>query len=102
LVVYEEGLAEAGTVGLHARVALVLLDGCTAAEDQAAWAMLKYRGADVAQARIDGDGLLGNAGGDERLRHAIRRPRLLRPGLDHQAHWQRDDGRPQRVHAGRV
>ena len=45
----------------------------------------QHGGADVAQAGIDGDGLLRHAGLDERLRHAIRRPRLLRARLEHQA-----------------
>ena len=40
LVVAQEDLAEAGAVRLHARVALVLLDGGRAAEDQAARAVL--------------------------------------------------------------
>ena len=62
LVVAEEDLAEAGAVRLHARVALVLLDGGGAAEDQAARAVLQHRGADVAEAGIDGDGLLRHAG----------------------------------------
>ncbi len=43
LVVAEEDLAEAGAVRLHARVALVLLDGGGAAEDQAARAAVAAR-----------------------------------------------------------
>ena len=58
LVVAEQDLAEAGAVRLHARVALVLLDRGGAAEDQAARAVLQHGRADVAEAGIDGDGLL--------------------------------------------
>ena len=103
LVVAQQDLAEAGAVGLHARVALVLLDGRRAAEDQAARAVLQHRGADVARRRDRcAMASLGDAGLEERLRHAIRRPRLLRAGLEHQADLQRDDRQPERVHAGRV
>ena len=99
LVVAEEDLAEAGAVRLHARVALVLLDGRGAAEDQAARAVLQHRGADVAEAGVDGDGLLRNAGLDERAGHAIGRPRLLRAGLEHEADLHRNDRQPERVNA---
>ena len=36
------------------------------------------------------------------LGHAVRRPRLLRARLEHQADLHRNDRQPQRVHAGRV
>src|SRR5262249_7147592 len=39
---------------------------------------------------------------EERLRHPVRRPRLLRPGLQHESDLQGDHGQPQRVNAGRV
>ena len=51
---------------------------------------------------IDRDRLARNAGLEERLGHAVRRPRLLRARLEHQADLQRDDRQPQRVHAGRI
>src|SRR5437762_5987521 len=70
LVVAEDDLREAWAVRLDARVALVLLDGGRAAEDQAARAMLEHRGADVTQTGVNGDRLLRDAGLDERLGHA--------------------------------
>ena len=39
---------------------------------------------------------------DEGVGHAVRRPRLLRAGLEHQADLHRNDRQPERVHAGRV
>ena len=51
---------------------------------------------------IDRDRLARDAGLEERLGHAIRRPRLLRTGLEDQADLQRDDRQPQRVHARRI
>ena len=39
---------------------------------------------------------------EERRGHAVRRPRLLRARLEHQADLHRDDRQPQRVHAGRI
>ena len=65
-------------------------------------AAVEDRRADVAAAGIDRDGLARDAGLEERLGHAVRRPRLLRARLEHQADLHRDDRQPQRVHAGRV
>jgi len=87
---------------LDARVASVAVHRRRAAEDQAARTALEHGRSDVAFARIDRDGLAGNAGREERFGHAERRPRLLRSGLEHQADLHRDDGQPERVHAGRV
>src|SRR5205085_11268955 len=95
LVVAEEDLAEAGAVRLDARVALVLLDGGGAAEDEAARAVGEDGGADVAEAGVDGDGLAGDAGLDERLRHAVRGPGLLRAGLEDEANLHGDDRQPE-------
>src|SRR5215471_16028428 len=74
LVVAEEDLAEPGAVGLHPRVALILLDSRGAAEDQAPRTLLEHRGADVTQAGIDGDSLPGYSRLDERGGHAVGRP----------------------------
>ena len=52
--------------------------------------MLQHRGADVAQAGINGNGLFGDAGLHERLGHAVRCPRLLRAGLEDQADLHRE------------
>src|SRR5207249_3254750 len=49
LVVAQDDLAEAGAVRLHARVALVLLDGRRAAEDQAARAVIQHSRPHVAE-----------------------------------------------------
>src|SRR5262249_31938391 len=102
LVIAEDDLAESGAVSLDARIALVLLNGGGAAEDQATRAMSQHRGADVAQTGIDGHGVLGHPGLNEGLRHAIRSPRLLRARLENQADLERDNWQPKGVHARRV
>ena len=102
LVVAEQDLAEAGPVHLHGRVAGVLRDRGRAAEDQAARAVVEHRGTHIAEARVEGDGLARHPRLEERLRHPPRRPRLLRPGFEHQADLQRNDRQPQTVHPRRV
>src|SRR5204862_1282614 len=70
LIVADQDFRETGTVRLHRGVATVAIDRCGAAEDQVAPAMLEHRGADVAEAGINRDGLARNAGGKEGLAHA--------------------------------
>ena len=102
LVVSEEDLREAGTVRLHFRAAAVAIDRRRAAEDERALAVIEHRSADVAAAGIDRDGLARNARLEERFRHPVRRPRLLRAGLEHEPDLHRDDRQPERMHARRV
>ena len=64
--------------------------------------MFEHGRADVPGARIDGDGFTRDAGLKESLRHAVRRPRLLRSWLQHETDLHRDDRQPQRVDARRV
>ena len=101
-VVAEENLREARAVRLHVRVAAIEIHGGLAAEDQAAGHATEHGGADVGAARIDADRLARNAGGEERLGHPVRRPGLLRAGLEDEADLHRNDRQPQRVHARRV
>ena len=101
-VVAQQNLAEARAVGLHARIALVALDRGRAAEDHAPRATGQHGRADVAAAGINRNRLGRNARLDHRGRHAIGRPRLLRAGLEHQAHLHRNHRQPQRVHARRI
>ena len=102
-VVAEQDLAEAGAVGLHVRVALVALDGgacrrrSCCARNWPAPPRRRRRRRDRSQIASG-----GMPASDERRRHAIRRPRLLRAGLEHQADLHRNDRQPQRVHAGRI
>ena len=102
LVVAEQDLAETRSVHLHPGIAGVLLDGGRAAEDQAPRAVVEHGGADVAQAGVERHRLARHPCLEERLRHAPRRPGLLRPGLQHQPDLQRDDRQPEAVHPRRV
>ncbi len=101
-IVAEQNLREARSVHLHAGVAAVLIDRCLPTEHHAASAFLENRGADVVLARVDRDRFTRHAGREERLGDAIRRPRFLGTRLQHQTKLQRNDRKPQRVHARRV
>ena len=102
LVIAEKDLAEPWSVSLYAGIALVLFDRGAAAENQTAGTTCQYRGAHVAEAGIDGDGLFGYARLHERLGHPVGRPGLLRAGLQHQADLHRNDRQPQGMHARRI
>src|SRR5436309_174703 len=70
LVVAKKDFAEARPMSLHARIALVTLDGGCAAKNQAARAVCQHGGTDVPQAGVNGDRLARDASGTERLGHA--------------------------------
>src|SRR5262249_4424249 len=97
-IIAEQNLAETGAVGLYSRVALVLFHRGGSAEDETARTVLQHGSADFAEAGVDGDGLWRNAGLNERIGHAIRRPRFLRAGFENQPDLHGDDRQPQSVH----
>jgi hypothetical protein len=99
LIVADHDLRESRTVRLDRRVAAVPIHGRGAAEDQIAAGAFEHGGADVALTGIHRDRFAGDAGLEESFGHAVRRPRLLRPGFEDQADLQRDYRQPQGVHA---
>src|SRR5207249_9388715 len=99
-VVAEYDLAEPGSVDLHTRIAFVTLDGGRAAENHAAAAAPDYLGAHVTEAGINRDRFLWHARFRKCRSHAVRRPGLLRTGLEQQSNLHRDHGQPKRMHAG--
>ena len=102
LIVPQQDLREPGTVRLHRRVAAVPLNRRRAAEDEIPAAALQHRRADIASAGVHRNRLARNARLSEGFGHPIRRPRFLRPRLQHKADLQRDDRQPQCMHARRV
>ena len=64
--------------------------------------MLQHRRPRFRAARINAKHLRRNPRFDVCRHHPIRRPRLLRPRLQHQAKLQRNHRQPQRMHARRV
>ena len=102
LVIADEDLAVAGPVDLDAGVAGVLVDRGLAAEQHRSAAGLQHGRADIACARVDGEGPRRYARLDHGLRHAVGRPRLLRAGFEDQADLHRDDRHPERMDSGRV
>ena len=101
-VVAEEDFAETGAVDLHARIAVIALHRLGAAEYLHPRAAVDHFGAHFTAAGINADRFARHAGLEKRGCHAIRRPRLLRPGLEHEADLHRDNRHPERVNPGRV
>ena len=85
-VVPQQDLGETGAVSLHARIAVVPLDGCRAAEDHRSFASGQDRRTGRGFARVEREHLPGDSRFDEGRDHAVRRPRFLRSRLEHQAH----------------
>ena len=83
-------------------VAAIAIDRRRAAEDERALAVIEHGRPDVAAAGINRDRFARDARLKERFGHAVRRPRLLRAGLEHEPDLHRDDRQPERMHAGRV
>src|SRR5689334_9864664 len=81
-VIAEDDLAETRAMRLDAGIALVLLDGGGAAEDQATRAVLQHCRTDLAQAGIDGDRFFRDTGLDEGAGHAVWGPGFLWTGLE--------------------
>src|SRR6266566_8925560 len=77
-IVTQQNLAEAWPVDLNARVAFVSHHGRGPPEDHAAAGAPDHFGAYISAARVDGDRLPRHARPEERSRHAIGSPRLLR------------------------
>ena len=101
-VVAQQDLGKAGAVDLDSRVALVLLDGLSAAEHHRPLAGGQQGPAGIVAAGVQRERFGGNPGGDQGGDNAVRSPRFLRTGLQDQSELQRHGGQPQRVHAGRV
>ena len=102
LVIADQDLREPRAVRLDASVPFVTIHRSRTAEDQAAGAGGQHRRAHVTPARIDRDSLARNTGLEEGLGHAVRRPRLLRSWLEHEAELEWNYRQPQRVHPGSV
>src|SRR5205814_179287 len=98
-VIAEDDLAETRTVDLDARIAFVTFDRFGAAENLGALTATDHFGAHLTRAGIDADRLARHAGSEERRRHPIRRPGLLRTRFEHQPDLQRNHRHPERVHA---
>ena len=84
------------------RIAAVAIDRRRAAEDHRPVARFEHGRAGLGFAGIKRERLARHARFGERGEDAVRRPRLLRTGLEHQAHLQRNHRQPQRVHARRI
>src|SRR5207249_5994493 len=84
-VIPQQNLAETGAVDLHAGVAVIALHRLGAAENLHALATVDDFRAHLATAGINADGFARHPGLEKRRRHAIRRPRFLRTGLEHEA-----------------
>ena len=101
-VIAEQDLAESRPVDLHARIAFVALDCRCAAEDQAAACPSTTSAPMSPTAWIDRNRLARHTRFEERGRHTVGRPRLLRSGLQHQPDLHRNHRQPQCVHPRRV
>ena len=101
-VLADDDLAIAGAMHFDTGIALPKLRGAGVAEHHAALALAQNLAAAGVIGGIVAEGLRRRAGLDQRLDDAIGRPRLGAAGLQHQRHFQRKRGNPERMHARRI
>ena len=87
---------------LHARIALVTLNGFGAAKNFRALAAVDHFRAHFSSAGINADRFRWHARGKECRRHPVRRPGLLRARLEDEADLQRNDRHPECMDARRI
>ena len=102
LILAKEDLAVTGTMHLNARTSRVAIDGGLSTEDHTALTGIHDRGAGLGTAGVYADHFARHPHLEHGLGHAVRRPRLLRSGLENESDLHRNNRKPQCVNTRRV